>query len=62
VVAAQCDQLRPALAQLVGRPLDGGDRLADVERVDRDVTRVGHLLGGERLDVEPRVIRPQQFG
>ena len=62
VVAAEGDQLGAAVAQLVGGPLDGGDRLGDVERVDRDVARVGHLLRGERLDVEPRVVGPQQLG
>ena len=55
VVAAEGDQLRATVAQLVGRALDGGDRLADVERVDRDVAGVGHLLDGERLDVQPRM-------
>jgi hypothetical protein len=58
VVTAQCDQLRAAVAQFVGRSLDSGDRLGDVERVDRDVTGVGNLLDGERLDVQARVIGP----
>ena len=56
------DQLRAAVAQFVGGALDGGDRLADVERVDRDVAGVGHLLHGERLDVQPRMVGPQQLG
>ena len=62
VVAAERDSLVPPVAQLVGGALDRGDRLADVERVDRDVAGVGDLLGGERLDVEPRVVGPQQLG
>ena len=62
VVAAQGDQLCAAVAQLVGGLLDGGDGLGDIERVDRNVAGVGHLLHGERLDVQPRVIGPQQLG
>ena len=62
VVAAEGDQLGAAVAQLVGSALDGGDRLGEVERVDRDVAGVGHLLYGERLDVQPRVVGPQQLG
>ncbi len=54
--------LVPSAAQLVGGALDGGDRLVEVERVDRDVAGVGHLLHGERLDVQPRVVGPQQLG
>jgi hypothetical protein len=62
VVSPEGDQLGSAVAQLVGCTLDGGDRFGDVERVDRDVAGVGHLLHGERLDVQPRVVRPQQLG
>ena len=62
VVAAERDQLCAAVAQLVGGLLDGGDGLGDIERVDRNVAGVGHLLHGERLDVQPRVIGPQQLG
>jgi hypothetical protein len=36
------------------------DRLADRERVAGDVADVGHLLAGEGLDVERRVVRTEQ--
>ncbi len=62
VVAAEGDELGAALAQLVGCALDRGDGLGDVERVHRDVTGVGDLMHRERLDVEARVVRPQQLG
>ena len=62
MVSAEGDQLGAAVTQFVGGALDGGDRLGDVERVDRDVAGIGHLLDGERLDVQPRVVGPQQLG
>jgi hypothetical protein len=46
----------------VGGVLDGGDGLADVERVDRHVAGVGHLLHGEGLHVQPGVVGPEQLG
>ncbi len=62
VVAAEGDQLGAAVAQLVGGALDGGDGFGDVERVHRDVAGVGDLVHGEGLDVEARVVGPQQLG
>jgi hypothetical protein len=61
VVAADRQQPGAAAARLVGGALDRADRVVDVERVDPDVTRVGHLLGRERGDAERRVVRAQQL-
>jgi hypothetical protein len=58
VVSPDGDQLRATVAQIIGGALDGRDRFADVERVDCDVAGVGHLLDGEWLNVQSRMVGP----
>ena len=48
--------------QLAGAGLDLADGLADVERVDRQVTGVGDLLGAERRHLQRRVVRAAAAG
>ena len=61
VVAAQGEQRRPVGPDVGDGGVDLLDRLGEVERVDRDVTGVGHLLDAERVHVLRRVVRPQQL-
>ena len=61
VVAAECHQRGAVLAQLLRLGLDGRDRVAQVERVDCDVARVGDLLHAERVNVLRWVVRAQQL-
>ena len=60
VVAPERQQRLRAAEQVLGRRLDLRDRLGEVERVARDVSRVGDLLLGERVHVEPRMVRAQE--
>ena len=61
VVAADGQHCGTVAAKVGDRRVDRGDRLVDVERVDRDVTAVGDLLIGERFHLQRRVVRPQQL-
>jgi hypothetical protein len=51
VITTERQQLR-AVAEVASASLDVGDRLGDVERVDRDVAGVDNLPATERRDVE----------
>jgi len=51
VIASHADQTIHLLEQRGGRRLDLGDGLGDVERIARDVPRVGDLLHQKRLGV-----------
>ena len=62
VVAADGHQTRSVGGQFERGSFDGLDGFTDVERVDRDVTRVGHLRDLEGRNVQGRVVRPQQAG
>ena len=61
VVTTEGEQLGPIGAHGVGVGFDGGDGLFDVERVDAEVTAVGDLLPGERVDVRGLVVGTQQL-
>src|ERR1700752_4070673 len=62
VVAADREQPRTVGGQFAGPCLDVAHRLADVERVDGDVARVGDLLRLERRNVLDRVVGTEQAG
>ena len=62
VVTAERQHEPRAFQQGTGAPLDRADRVVDVERVDRQVARVGDLLAGEYRHLQGRVVRPEQAG
>src|SRR5256885_1369325 len=59
VVAAEADDLGAAVDQRRRLLFDLANRGGDVIRGTSDVTRIYHLLAGERGHVQRRVVRPQ---
>jgi hypothetical protein len=62
VIPAEGQHEPGAFQQVPCAPLDGADSVVDAERVDRQVARVGDLLGGEYRHLQGRVVGPQQPG
>jgi hypothetical protein len=62
VVSAERQEVVRSAERPAGPLLDLADGLADVERVGHDVAGVGDLLGGERVDIERRMVGAEQPG
>lgn len=60
MVTAESDEACAAANQVVGADLDLVDGLADVERVELEITRINDLVLGEGVDVQSGVVRSQQ--